>query len=300
MRDIVLDGRRVADETPCYVIGEIGSNHGGDVAMAVRLIQRFAATGVDAVKFQKRDNAQLYTQALLDAPYTSEHAYGPTYGAHRAALELDNAAFQRIRGAARHAGVTWFATPFDEASVAFLERQNVPFYKVHSGGVTDHALLRTIAQTGKPVLVSTGGASWADVDAAHECLQGVPHALLHCTAAYPITAAQAHLSVIPAMRARYPDTVIGWSSHAPGIALSLMAYALGARILEHHVTLNRAAKGTDQAFSLEPKGMQTLVEDLAQCQAAFGHSEKQCHPEEQAPIAKMRRRATSTGWRIGG
>lgn len=299
MRELTIAGRRISDDDPVYVIAEIGHNHGGDVRVAERLIKDAALCGVDAVKFQKRDNPRLYTDAVLEQPYESEHSYGPTYGAHRHALEFARDEFLRVARTAAVLGVRWFATAFDEASVEFLAAFNVPAYKVHSGGITDAPLLRAVSAQGKPVIVSTGGCELSDVDTAHDLLQHVPHAFLHCTAAYPLAPTDAHLRVIQTLRERYPDTVIGFSSHAPGIALTLAAVALGARIVEHHFTENRAAKGSDHAFSLEPKGMRTLVEDVEQVRIALGSCTKTCWPCEVGPIAKMRRRHTRDGWRIG-
>jgi N-acetylneuraminate synthase/sialic acid synthase len=112
--------------------------------------------------------------------------------------------------------------------------------------------------------------------------------------------AEANLRMIWTLRRRYPDTVIGFSSHAPGIALSLIAYAFGARIIEHHVTLNRASRGTDHGFSLEPKALQTLVEDLEKVRVALGDGRKRFYPSERMPLAKMRRHQTAEGWKIDG
>ena len=161
-------------------------------------------------------------------------------------------------------------------------------------------LLRHVAGLDVPVLLSTGGGTIEDIDRAVDALQGCSHAILHCTASYPLTPVEANLRVILMLRTRYPDTVIGFSSHSPGIAFSLIAYAFGARIIEHHFTLSRAGKGTDHGFSLEPKGLQTLIEDLGKLRLALGDGVKRFYPSEVKPIAKMRRVETSEGWRITG
>ena len=139
-----------------------------------------------------------------------------------------------------------------------------------------------------------------EIDRAVETLGSCPHAILHCTASYPLVPHEANLRVIGVLRQRYPETVIGFSSHSPGLMLSLVAYAFGARIIEHHVTLNRASKGTDHGFSLEPKGLQTLVEDLEKARVAIGDGVKRFYQSERAPIAKMRRVLTEEGLRIVG
>lgn len=303
MRALTLAGHRIADDEPCYVIAELGHNHGGDVATAKQLIKKAAACGATAVKLQKRHNGTLYAAALLGRPYDNEHSFGATYGEHREALEFDAAAYRTCRAEAAIRGVDFFATAFDEASADFLALLNVPAFKIASGGVTDLALLRYVSTMGKPVIVSTGGATFEDVDAAVNVLSAgsAPFALLHCTACYPVlNYAELNLLAIVAMRERYPDTVIGWSGHDSGIAMALVAYTYGARIIEKHFTLNRALKGTDHAFSLEPSGLRKLTRDLARAHDATGDGVKRPYESERKPLAKMRRIATDEGLRVVG
>lgn len=303
MRHFQIDTRVITDDAPCYVIGEIGHNHQGKVETATQLIQQCAAAGVDAVKLQKRDNASLYTKALLDAPYENENSFGRTYGEHRAKLEFGLQQYVSCRTVAKAAKVEFFATAFDERSADFLMQVGVPAIKIASGGCTDKPLLRHCASLKVPLIVSTGGTGWAEVDDTVDYLTGLgaSFALLHCTAAYPVcNISELNLLAIVEMRARYPEIVIGWSGHDPGISLSLVAYAYGARILEKHVTLNRAMKGTDHAFSLEPKGLQTLCEDLKKAHLANGDGIKRLYDSERKPLAKMRRQQTLTGYKVTG
>lgn len=299
MRALTIADRRIADDEPCFVIAELGHNHGGSLESARQLIWAAARAGASAVKLQKRENATLYTQAMLDQPYLNEHSYGDTYGAHRRALELSPADFQACQVTAHTSGLVLFATAFDEASADFLAEHDVRAIKIASGGLTDRSLLLHVRSLGLPVILSTGGGTLGEIDRAADQL-GDHFALLHCTASYPLAPEEANLRVITMLRDRYPDTVIGLSSHSPGIALSLVAYALGARIIEHHFTLNRAFKGTDHAFSLEPKGLQTLVEDLDKTRLALGDGIKRVYPSERGPIAKMRRVQTPEGLKITG
>ena len=258
------------------------------------LIDVAARAKCAAVKFQCRDVSGLYSSALLAQPYDNENSYGKTYGEHREALEFSPAQIRKCFDAAREHGIHAFGTPFDERSADLLSHQMVPAFKVHSGGLTDTALLRAVARFRLPVLVSTGGGALDDIKRAVDTLGDCPHALLHCTAAYPLKSEDANLRAILTLRNEFPDTVIGFSSHSPGLAFSLIAYAFGARIIEHHITLNRASKGTDHAFSLEPKGLAQLVEDLEKLRLALGDGVKRFLPCEVAPISKMRR------WMIGG
>ncbi len=302
MRQLNIAGRVIADDAPCFVIAEIGGNHGGSLATARQLVDEAAHAGASAVKFQTRDNPRLYTQALLDQPYENENSYGATYGEHRAALEFSAStiAWEIMGGPDIQPQIPWLCTAFDERSAENLAAVGVEAFKIHSGGLTDLPLIRHVAAYGKPVLLSTGGGTVADIDRAVDALGACPHAILHCTASYPLAPEEANLRAILTLRQRYPDTVIGFSSHSPGIAFSLIAYAFGARIIEHHFTLSRASKGTDHGFSLEPKGLETLVDDLEKLRLALGDGIKHFYPSEMKPIAKMRRHATPEGWRIDG
>lgn len=300
MRELTIAGRRIADDAPCYVVAEIGGNHGGDVSVARQMIREAAQCGASAVKFQKRENETLYAHELLQNPYQNENSFGDTYGAHRAALELAPGSLRALGSTARGVGIACFATAFDERSADSCAELGFPAIKIASGGLTDLPLLRHVAEFGTPVLLSTGGGTLADINRAVNVLGACPHAILHCVASYPLQPEEANLRVIGTLRQRYPSTVIGFSSHSPGIAFSLIAYAFGARIIEHHFTLNRASKGTDHAFSLEPKGLSTLVEDLEKIRRAMGDGIKRYYPSELGPISKMRRRPTAHGMQITG
>ncbi len=304
MRDLLLDGRLITDDAPCYVVVEIGNTHQGSVDRATELIHVAALCGADAVKLQKKDLRGLYTSAVAARPYTG---FGPTYGAHKAALELSLSDLARLQQVARQAGILLFATPFDEASADDLAALGMAVFKLHSGALTDAPLLEHVARFGRPVILSTGGGTEADIDRAVAIVQEhAPLALLHCTAEYPV-ASPSHLNLryIARLRERYPDLVIGWSAHdtspnTSGIAHALVAYGYGARILEKHFTLDHELPGTDHAFSLEPSGLRKLVQDLRQAHAVSGDGVKVFYPEERAAMGKLRRTETAEGWRIAG
>ncbi len=289
MRELTIDGRRIADDTPCFVIAEIGHNHQGSVERARELIQAAKEAGVDAVKLQKRDNRQLYTRAQYDSPYDNENSFGPTYGAHREALELDRDAYVELQACARELGLVFFATAFDEPSADLLAALDVPAFKIASGDLTNTPLLRHVASFGKPLVVSTGGATIEDVDRAVDAIAGVGGTLclLQCTAAYPAAVEDLELGVITTLRERYPELVVGLSDHQDGIAMAPVAYMLGARVVEKHFTLSHTAKGTDHAFSLMPEGMRKLVRDLRRVPIAIGDGVKRRLPSEEKPLQKM-------------
>jgi len=289
VRELVIDGRRISDDTSCFVIAEIGHNHQGSLERAQELFVAARDCGVDAVKLQKRDNRTLFTRAQYDAPYDNENSFGPTYGAHREALELDAAAYAELAALARELGLVFFATAFDEPSADVLAGLDLPAYKIASGDLRNTPLLRHVAAIGKPMIVSTGGATIEDVDRAVEAVLPInPQVcLLQCTAAYPAAVEELNLQVITTLRERYPELVIGLSDHQDGIAMSVAAYMLGARVLEKHFTLSHTLKGTDHAFSLMPEGMRKLVRDLKRIPAALGDGVKRPLPSEEAPLRKM-------------
>ena len=289
VRELEIDGRRIADDTPCFVIAEIGHNHQGSVEKAQELFVLAKQAGVDAVKLQKRDNRRLFTRALYDSAYDHENSFGPTYGAHREALELDRGAYVELQACARELGLVFFATAFDEPSADLLAELDVPAYKIASGDLRNTPLLRHVAAIGKPLIVSTGGATIEDVDRAVETVTAInPQlCLLQCTASYPASVEELELGVIATYRERYPELVVGLSDHQDGIAMAPVAYMLGARVIEKHFTASHTAKGTDHAFSLMPEGMRKLVRDLHRVPAAIGDGVKRPLPSEEAPLRKM-------------
>lgn len=288
-RELVINHSRINDNGPCYVIAEIGHNHQGKLDTAKELFRRAKECGASAVKLQKRDNRSLFTRAMYDRPYDNENSFGATYGAHREALEFGEAEFRELQAYARELDIDFFATAFDIPSVDFLMRLDVPAIKLASGDLTNTPLLRYAARTGKPLVVSTGGGTMDDVQRAYDTIMPLNPRLcfLQCTAGYPAAFEELDLRVIETYRREFPEVVVGWSGHDSGIALGPVAYVLGARVLEKHFTLNRAMKGTDHAFSLEPVGLRKLVRDLERTRQALGNSEKKVYASEVAPITKM-------------
>ncbi len=289
MRELVIDGTRISDDDDCYVIAEIGHNHQGSVEQAQRLFLSASQCGVNAVKLQKRDNRSLYTRAAYVAPYDHENSFGSTYGEHREALEFDVGEYRELQACARELGLAFFATAFDEPSADLLAELDMPAYKIASGDLRNTPLLRHVASLGRPMIVSTGGATIEDVDRAVEAVLPINSqvCLLQCTAAYPAPVEELELGVITTFRDRYPELVVGLSDHQDGIAMSLVAYMLGARVMEKHFTLSHTLKGTDHAFSLMPEGMRKLVRDLRRVPGARGDGVKRPLPSEEPALRKM-------------
>jgi len=277
------------DGLDCYVIAEIGHNHQGDLSKAKELFRSAKECGVNAVKLQKRDNRTLYTREMYNMPYDNEFSFGPTYGAHREALEFGRDEYVELKRFAQEIGITMFATAFDFRSADFLAELDMPAYKIASGDLKSIPLLRYVARLGKPMIVSTGGGTMDDVQRAYDTIMPLNRdlCLLQCTASYPVDPEQMNLRVITTYRERFPDIVVGLSDHQNGIALATVAYTLGARVIEKHFTVNRAWKGTDHAFSLEAGGMRRLVRDLHRAKVALGDGVKHVYPSEGKPLVKM-------------
>jgi len=289
MRKLTIDGKTIDDKSNGYVIAEIGHNHQGDLETAKKMFRIAKECGADAVKLQKRENRNLYTKALLDKPYDNRNSYGSTYGEHREALEFGWVEYRELFDYAKALGITMFSTAFDFTSADFLAKFDPPAFKIASGDLTNVPLLTHIAGFQKPMVLSTGGGTMEDVNRAYDAIMPLNDqlAILQCTASYPADFGELNLRVIPTFRERFPNTVIGLSSHDNGIAMAVAAYMLGARVIEKHFTLNHTLKGTDHAFSLEPTGLRKMVRDLHRCREAMGDGVKHVYATEVTPIMKM-------------
>lgn len=282
-------GVRISDETDVFVIAEIGHNHQGNIETCKKMFDAAKHAGATAVKLQKRQNRSMFTKASYNEIYNSENAYADTYGEHREALEFNDAQYRELKDYADKIGIIFFSTAFDLESADFLHNLDMPCYKIASGDLTNIPLLKHVASFGRPMFISTGGATMEDVQRAYDVVKPLNKeiCLLQCTAGYPPAWEELNLGVIATYKAAFPDTVIGFSSHDNGIAMPVAAYALGMRVVEKHFTLNRAWKGTDQAFSLEPQGMEKLVRDLRRTRIAMGDGIKRQYPSELKPLSKM-------------
>ncbi len=288
-RELTIDGTLISDDSDCYVIAEIGHNHQGDMDQARQLIAAAKECGADAVKIQKRDNKNLFTPELYNAPYDHENSFGTTYGEHREFLELSREQIAELQQYAKELGITLFASVFDFGSAELMNQLGAPAFKMASGDLLNTPLLKYIASFGKPMIVSTGGATMDDVRRAVDAVMPLnPQlCLLQCTAGYPPAFEELNLRVLTTFRQEFPEVVVGLSSHVSGIAMDLTAYMLGARVVEKHFTLNRAMKGTDHAFSLERPGLRKLVRDLRRARVAVGDGVKRAYPSEKKPLYKM-------------
>jgi sialic acid synthase SpsE len=289
---IKLDGVTINEDSDCYVIAEIGSNHMGELETCKAIMRAAKETGANAVKLQKRDNRRLYTKAMYDSPYINRNSFGATYGEHRDFLEFGRAEYLELKRFCAEIGVTFFATAFDVPSADFLAELEMPAYKIASGDLTNLTLLKHVATFGRPIIFSTGGGSMADVQRAYDIVAPVNSqiCIMQCTSGYPAEFDQLNLRVIDTFCHAFPDVIVGYSGHDNGIAMPLVAYVLGARVVEKHFTLNRTWKGTDQVFSLTPDGLRKMVRDLKRTRVALGSHDKCSLAIEEQPMLKMRKK----------
>lgn len=289
MRHFQISGKTITQDGKPYLIAEIGGNHNGSVDLCKSLIRRAKQNGADAVKLQKRCPEKLFTKALFNSPYLNPNSFGPTYGTHRQALEFDKSEWFEVIKYAEEVGIMSFATPFDEDSVDFLEQFDPPAYKIASGCLTDIPLIEKIADLKKPMVISTGGGTWEDIDRVHWLMvrKKTPYCFLHCVASYPNRADDMNLLLIPAMMHRYPHTIIGLSDHYQGYNMALAAYCMGARVFEKHFTSDHTLPGPDHALSLEPHELGEWVHETERLQAAMGTGEKVFRDCEKKGIHKM-------------
>ncbi|MGR6920972.1 N-acetylneuraminate synthase family protein [[Actinomadura] parvosata] len=277
----------VGDGEPVYVIGEIGINHNGDLDLARQLIDVAAAAGCQAVKFQKRTPAICVPEEqkgqIRQTPWGEM-----TYLEYKERTEFGRDEYTQIAKYCDERGLHWFASPWDVPSVAFLEEMDVLVHKVASASVADHELLRALAATGKPIILSTGMSTLSEIDAAVEILGTEKLIMMHATSTYPLPPEEANLRTITTLKERY-GVPVGYSGHERGLQISLAAVTLGAVCVERHITLDRTMWGSDHAASLEPAGLEHLVRDIRIIEQALGDGVKRVFPGEEAPKARLRR-----------
>jgi N-acetylneuraminate synthase len=291
MAEIKLGSKFVGDGHPCYVIAEIGINHNGSLEITKKLIDVAAASGCQAVKFQKRTVEVVYSAEELARP--RESPFGSTNGDLKYGLEFGQEQYQEVDRYCKEHKIDWLASCWDEASVDFIDQFDVPCYKIASASLTDDNLLRYTRLKGRPVLLSTGMSTLEQIDHAVEVLGKKDLVLLHTCSTYPASYDELNLRVIPMLRQRY-GIPVGYSGHETGLSTTISTIALGACMVERHITLDRAMWGSDQAASVEPQGFAHLVRDIRLVETALGDGVKRLN-EREAPIMKKLRRVDTVG-----
>lgn len=284
--NVRIGAMEIGPGRPVYVIAEIGINHNGELDIARALIDVAVESGCDAVKFQKR------TPAICVPPdqreLRRETPWGEmSYLEYKERIEFGDEEFSAIARHCTAAGIDWFASPWDIPSVEFLEEFDVVAHKIPSALLTDDALLEACAATGKPVILSTGMSTMEEVDHAVSLLPSDRLVLLHATSTYPCPAEEANLRTMQTLAERF-DVPVGYSGHERGLQISVAAVALGAVMVERHLTLDRTMWGSDHAASLEPRGMESLVRDIRIIESALGDGIKRVHQGELEPRRRLR------------
>jgi N-acetylneuraminate synthase len=291
MNPIKIGNALVGEGYPCYVIAEIGINHNGDIAIAKKLIDLAATAGCQAVKFQKRTVEVVYSAEELARP--RESPFGTTNADLKFGLEFGLEQYQEIDRHCKERKIDWLASCWDEASVDFIAQFDVPCFKIASASLTDDDLLRHTRSKGLPILLSTGMSTLEQIDHAVEVLGKQDLVILHTCSTYPALYEELNLRVIPGLRLRYAVPV-GYSGHETGLSTSISTIALGACVLERHITLDRAMWGSDQAASVEPQGFAHMVRDVRLVETALGDGIKRLGVREE-PIMKKLRRVDTIG-----
>ena len=292
MRKFSIKNKSIDQDTDCYIIAEIGHNHQGSLDKCLNIIEKAINSGVSAIKLQKRSNKNLFTKNFYDQSYNSENAFGKTYGEHRENLEFDKQQFLKIKTLCNEKNIDFICTAFDMESLDFLIDIKIDAIKFASADLTNTPLLEYGASKGAPLIISTGGATKSDIDRAVLKINKYHNnlSILQCTALYPCEAGSLNLRTIEYYLESYRSNIIGLSSHHNGIAMDLVAYVIGARIIEKHFTLDRTMKGSDHSFSLEPHGMEKLVRDLGRAKVALGTKDKIIFKNELRSLTKMKKK----------
>ena len=247
-----------------FIIAEVGQNHQGKILNAIKYVKIFSNMGADAIKFQMRTNKILFSEDAYNAEYNSENAFAKTYGEHREKLELTLSEFKLIKKECKNNGVKFIATPFDEESVDKLCKAGVDILKISSFDLGNLSLIKKISLKKKPVIISIGGGDNLHIKSSIEILQKykIPVGILHCNSEYPTHFSKLGLENIKVLKKKYSKFTIGSSDHFNGILSGPIAYLMGARIFEKHVTMDRSWEGTDHSFALEAEGFRKFVRDI--------------------------------------
>jgi N,N'-diacetyllegionaminate synthase len=292
-RKIRIAGRVVAEHAPCFIIAEAGVNHNGDINLARRLVDVAIQAGADAVKFQTFKAEDVVTQTADKAEYQKK-----TTGAEESQfmmikkLELEERDFRELFDYIHSKGMIFLSSPFDKWSVDLLDRLGVPAFKIASGEITNLPLIKYIAQKGKPIILSTGMSTIAEIKEALQVIndEGIKDiVLLHCITSYPAEVESSNLRAMGTLRRAF-KLPVGLSDHTIGITVPIAAVALGAAALEKHFTLDKNLPGPDHKASLTPEELNQMIMVVRQVEKAMGNGIKS-PTEEEEEIKRVARRS---------
>lgn len=286
-REIKIGNRLVGDGHPTYVIGEIGINHNGSLDVAKSLMLTARKAGADAVKFQKRTPEICVPKEQQSQMRDTPWGY-ISYLDYRYKVEFDYKAYQEIDRYAKELGIDWFASSWDTPSLEFMERFNPPTHKIPSALLTDKELLRAHRDSGKPLILSTGMSTMQQIREAVDILGEDRLLICHTTSSYPCPPEELNLSMIQTLKEIF-GCPVGYSGHEVGLVPTAIAVAMGACLVERHITLDRAMWGSDQSASVEPQGLASLVKYIRVTEKAIGDGVKHVYDSEKSSISKLRR-----------
>jgi len=291
MNNVKIGNKLISNESSCYLIAEIGINHNGDLGNVIKLIDNSKNAGFDCVKFQKRtpelSTPESQKNLIRETPWGEM-----TYLEYKKRIELDKETYSAIDSHCKDVGIDWTASCWDTPSVEFIEEYDVPFIKIASASLTDKELITRIKNTNKPVILSTGMSTMQEIKKAVNLLSDSQLILLHTTSSYPCPPHELNLNMIKTLKDEFPELPVGYSGHEVGLASTLAAVTLGAKVVERHITLSRAMWGTDQSASIEMSGMTKLVKDIKTIESALGDGIKKVYDSEQTPLQKLRLKNT--------
>ena len=287
-REVSIGNRKIGDGHPAYIIGEIGINHNGDIDVAKKLMEVAKNAGADAVKFQKRTPELCVPEHQRSQMRDTPWGY-ITYLDYRYKVEFGEEAYTEIDRFAKEIDIDWFASSWDIPSLEFIERFNPPAHKLPSALLTDLELLRAYRATGKPLIVSTGMSTLNEIKAALEIIGEENLILCHTTSSYPCPPEELNLRMLQTLREMTSLCPIGYSGHEVGLVPSAVAVALGACLVERHITLDRAMWGSDQSASVEPQGLASLVKYIRVTERSLGDGVKRVYDSELSSLSKLRR-----------
>lgn len=285
---IKIGSRFIGEGEPVYIIAEIGINHNGSLELAKKLIDGALFAGCDAVKFQKRTPELCVPKDQWELE--RETPWGRiSYIEYRRKVEFGFEEYLEIDCYCKEKGIDWFASPWDETAVEFLEKFKPVIYKLSSASLTDHPLLKKVRATGKPMILSTGMSTIEEIEETVQLIGKENLLIAQSTSTYPCAIEELNINVIKTYKEKFPGVQIGYSGHETGLAPTLAAVTLGASFVERHITLDRAMWGTDQAASVEVNGMLKLVRDIRDIEKALGDGIKRVYESEYKNIEKLRR-----------
>ena len=281
---------QISRNSDVFFIAEIGINHNGSLENVEKLVKECKEAGANAVKFQKRTINEVYTKAELEKP--RESVFGKTNGDLKRGLEFSYEDYDKIDNICKSQNIIWFASCWDEESVNFIDKFEVPCYKIASASLTDKKLLEFTKSKNKPILLSSGMSTLDEIDKAINVLDKDKLVLMHSTSSYPCKTEELNLNVIKFFKDKYQEIPIGYSGHEVGLSTTLCAAALGATVIERHVTLDRSMWGSDQSASIEIHGLKNLIRDIRVFEKAAGDGIKKVYETEVPIIKKLRRKNT--------